>query len=162
MTLSAFIAHVARATVELDHYEHRAMEQAARIVERRAKAIVGHYQTDTGPFPAWAELADATKAERLALGYTENDPGLRSGGQRDSIGHKVGYREAAIGSNDEHLVYFELGTERQPPRSVLGAAAHQTEKQVAEIVGSGVVRALVGDEVVDRFLAIPSAEKLIP
>jgi len=40
-----------RATIEFEHFEHRVMEQAARVVERRAKAIVGHYQTDTAPFP---------------------------------------------------------------------------------------------------------------
>jgi hypothetical protein len=77
----------------------------------------------------------------------------------DSIGHVAERNEAVIGSNDQNLVYFELGTSRQSPRSVLGTAAHQTERHVAEIIGSGVVRALVGDGVVDRFLLIPhSAE----
>jgi hypothetical protein len=155
MTLAGFIGHLTASVAELKAHEHHAMERAARLVEARAKAEIGHYQTDTAPFPAWAELADATKDDRERHGFTENDPGLRTGEMRDSIGRVVDDHEAVIGSDDEKLVYFELGTVHQPPRSVLGAAAHQTAERVAEIVGAGVVKALVGENVVNGLLPIP-------
>lgn len=47
--------------------------------------VLGHYQTATGPFGSWPELADSTKADRVRQGYTENDPLLRSGQMRDDI-----------------------------------------------------------------------------
>lgn len=155
MTLEAFIGHLSAAIVETTAHEHHAMEAAAGIVERRAKAIVGHYQTNTGPFPPWAELADATKADRVRRGFEEDEPGLRTGEMRDSIEHAVGVREAVVGSNDDKLVWFELGTVHQPPRSVLGAAAHQTGPRVAEEIGLGVVKGLVGERVAARYFPIP-------
>ena len=68
---------------------------------------------------------------------------------RDSIGHAVhtplfGEAEAVVGSNDDDLVYFEVGTEKQSPRSVLGVAAYRNAEEVAEILGEGVAMALVG------------------
>lgn len=109
---------------------------AAVIVEREAKAIVGHYQYGAGPFDDWMELADSTKADRLRMGFTENDPGYRTGEMRESIGHTVDGHEAAVGSDDEYLVYFELGTEKQPPRSILGlAAVHETDAAVDAMSG---------------------------
>jgi hypothetical protein len=155
MTLEGFIAHLTGSIGALAAAEGHAMEQAAKVVEAHAKKIVGVYQTDTGQFPAWAELADATKDDRVRLGYSENEPGLRSGDMRNSIDHKAEHNEAVIGSDDQHMVYFELGTSKQPPRSVLGSAVVQTEHAITEILGSSVVRALVGEEVVDRYLLIP-------
>jgi hypothetical protein len=134
--------------------EHEGLERAAKLVERQAKQEIGHYQDQAGPFVAWAELADATKADRTRLGYTENDPGLRDGTMRDSIEHVTGTHEAEIGSNDEHLVFFELGTEKQAPRSVLGTAAVLTGEKAAEIVGEGVAFALMGKGVVGGRLEI--------
>lgn len=159
MSLAGFIGHIAGAIVHLEQSEHHAMERAARVVEARAKAIVGHYQHDTGQFPEWAPLAQSTREDRVRLGFPEDDPLLRTGELRDSIGHVAERREAAIGSNLAVAEYQELGTSRIPPRSFLGVAAYQTAERVAEIAGSGVVRALVGDAVVDGALAIlPSSE----
>jgi hypothetical protein len=159
MTLAGFIGHIAGSIVSLNALEHAAMERACRIVEAEAKREIGHYQSAAGPFAGWAELADSTKEQRVKLGYTENDPGLRSGEMQASIGHVAEQREGVIGSDDQNLVYFELGTTRQPPRSVLGIAAVHKERQVVEILGSSVVKALVGEEVVDKYLSIPrSAE----
>lgn len=159
MSLAGFIGHMTGAIVALERCEHHAMEQAAQVVEVRAKAIIGHYQTDTGIFPPWAQLADSTMADRARLGFPENEPLLRTGEMRDSIEHVAERHEAAIGSNLDIAEYQELGTSRIPPRSFLGVAAHQTGERVAEIVGSGVFRALVGDAVVDRFLLIPHSSE---
>jgi hypothetical protein len=147
MSLSGFIEHLARFDIRLHEQTHKGLEHAASIVEAEAWREFGHYQDAAGPFAAWAELADATKDDRTKHGYTENDPGLRSGEMQASLGHEVAVAEAVVGSNDQNLVYFELGTERQPPRSILGIAmVHKTE-DVVHVLGGSVVSALIGRDV---------------
>ena len=80
------------ATVALA--EHEAFEHIANVIEKQAKAEIGHYQNEAGPFAAWEELADRTKAERERQDYTENYAGLGDG-ERDealSITHGRGDR----------------------------------------------------------------------
>ncbi len=144
LELAAKFGEIALAQHEM---ENRALEKAAVLVETRAKEKIGEYQEQTGPFIAWPELADATKADRLRQGYTENDPGLRSGAMRDSIEHIVLDSEAQVGSNDDHLVYFELGTSKQPPRSVLGGAVVDEMEKIINIVGESATAALIGEGV---------------
>ena len=125
-------------------HEKESLEKAAELVERTAKAELGHYQDAAAPFGAWPELADRTQDDRAKQGFAPNDPGLRTGEMRESIGHAVGDKEAVVGSNDDNMVYFELGTAKQPPRSVLGMALARKAPEVARILGQGAVAALVG------------------
>ena len=155
MDLGQFIAKVAGMSMAIEHETHKALERAAKVVEAEAKREIGHYQSAAGPFAAWAELADSTKADRVAQGFTENDPLLRTGDLRDSITHAVGHHEAVIGSNSDVAVYQELGTRRIPPRSFLGGAMVRKSDTVAAILGAGVVKGLVGEQVVNRYLPIP-------
>lgn len=143
-SLAGFAAHLAVMAAEAAAEEHHLLEKGARIVEDRAKANLGTYQGQAGPFAAWQELADATKEDRVRQGYTPNNPGLRSGDMRDEIGHVVHGHEADIGSNDPKLVYFEEGTIKQPARHVLGGAAFQSGPEVAEVIGTGMVAVLKG------------------
>lgn len=150
MSLLEFAALLPRLAVEAVAAEHEALEYAARVVEKEAKDAVGHYQEASGPFAAWAELADATKADREHQGYPANEPELRTGELRDSIEHTVGAslsgaHSAEIGSNSDVMVYQELGTPKMPPRSILGGAAARKEKEVVEILGGTVFAALVGE-----------------
>lgn len=154
MSLDHFIEHIGRAHVHIKESEHEALERAAELLERRAKANLGTYQAGAGPFADWQELADRTKDDRVQQGFTENDPGERSGAMRDSIHHVVGDREAVVGSDDPHMEYFELGTDTQPPRSDLGLAAVQTGPEIARIIGRGVVSGLVGRGVAGGRLPI--------
>ena len=73
---------------------------------------------------------------------------------RDSIEHTVLDGEAHVGSDDDHMVYFELGTTRQPPRSVLGGAVVEEMDRICEIVGEAAVAALVGEKVYNRRMEI--------
>jgi hypothetical protein len=134
--------------------EHRALEKAAVVVEKRAKEKIGEYQDQAGPFIAWPELADFTKEDRLSKGFSENDPGLRSGEMRDSIEHVVIDNEAHVGSDDDKLVWFELGTVNQPPRSVLGGAVVDEMDKILEIIGDEAVASLVGEGVFNRKMRI--------
>lgn len=155
MSLLGFIGHLAAVRAELDHHEHKGMERAAQIIETEAKAEIGTYQGAAGPFAEWVELADATKDDRAKQGFDENQPGLRRGDMRDSISHAVEGKEAAVGSDDEKMVWFELGTDRQPPRSVLGTAAVHKGHEAALAVGGSLVTALVGRDVFGGRLPIP-------
>ncbi len=147
------IAHFVGMTIEVVEVEHHALEAGAKLIEERVKADLGTYQDAAGPFPAWAALAEATKEDRVRQGYTPDDPGLRSGEMRDSIGHTVHGREADIGSDDPKLVFFEEGTIKQPPRHVLGGAAFRSAPEVAELIGGELVAVLSGG---GRRTAIPT------
>ena len=136
--------------------QQESLEKAAQIVEKRAKEIIGHYQTDTGPFDQWRALAESTLSEKKRLGYAPPDnPLLRTGEIRESIEHTVEARRALIGSNNDIAVYQELGTHgpnpgpdgyHVPPRSFLGAAAFQKETEVEEILGDAIIEQVIFGE----------------
>lgn len=134
-TLTGFAAFLG-AVAETKIAEHHALEHAAVIVETEAKRVLGTY--DYG----WPELAPATKARRLAQGFSENEPGLVTGEMRASIEHTVLPGEAQIGSDNDKLVWFDQGTARQPPRSVLMAAAVHKEAEVVEHIGRALTAQL--------------------
>lgn len=140
-SLAGFASFLTGMVAEVEHAKHQALEEAAEIVETEAKRALGTY--DYG----WPQLAQSTQDQRAHQGYTPNDPGLRSGAMQASIEHTVGHDEAHVGSNDDHLVYFELGTRRQPPRSDLAGAAMQKEKEVRELLGRKTMPVLTGSKI---------------
>ena len=144
MELMELAAKLGEAQLRLHEMERHALDKAAKVVKKRAKAKIGEYQEQAGPFIAWPELADFTKEDRVRKGFTENDPGLRTGGMRASIEHTVIGSVAHVGSNDDKLAWFELGTEKQPPRSVLGGAVVEEMDKIIQIIGESAVAALVG------------------
>ena len=143
-SMSAFVSHLAKIPAEVTVAEHAGLQHAARMLADAAKATLGTYQAEAGPFGAWPSLAPYTQIERTRLGYTPDDPGLRSGAMRDSIMHEAGEAHAVVGSNDPHMVDFEFGTNRQPPRSVLGATAFVHGEAAAHEVGEAVTAAFAG------------------
>jgi hypothetical protein len=154
MSLVGFMAHLA-------HFEHRlhadstkAMDRVAKIVEREAKKELGHYQDAAAPFAGWADLAESTQDDRVKQGFSADEPGLRTGEMRDGIGHASDHESAVVGSNDDKMVYFELGTDKQPPRSVLGTAVVHKEHDIKAIVGGSVVSALIGKDVFNGSIPI--------
>lgn len=158
LSLTQFAGLLTGMVSEIEHATHSGLEQAARIVEREAKAELGHYQQGAGPFPAWAELADSTKDDRVRQGYPENEPGLRSGDMRESIQHVVRGHTAHIGSDDEKLVFFELGTVKQPPRAVLSGSLIRKTDAVVQAVGHRFVGHLFGEGVVGGSMPIAGNE----
>lgn len=144
-SLGSFAAHLAGRVEAMRAAEERGLKRVGALVQRDAQRKIGEYQGHSGPFAAWADLADATKADRVRQGYSEDDPGLRSGEMRDSIEHQADHREAHIGSNAEAMVQFELGNSRQPPRSALGAAAFEDTEKIGKILAGSAVSALIGE-----------------
>lgn len=150
--LGAFALELATIEVRTRKHLESGLERVAQRVEKTAKAELGTYQPEVGPFQDWAELAESTKADRVRKGFTEDDPGLRSGEMQNSVEHQVHGLEAEIGSNDQNLVYFEFGTAKQPPRPVLGPAVIHNEKAIRKILGQAVVTGLIGGELIHQSL----------
>jgi len=122
------------------------LERAAQAIETTAKEEIGTYQDAAGPFPAWAPLAESTVADRIAKGFTPDDPLLRTGDLRDSIIHEVEGLEATIGSTDEKMEYMEFGTIKMPPRPVMGPALFHNAEKVQKLIGNAAVSVMVGGD----------------
>ncbi len=144
MTLLDAAIRMAAAEIAIRVNAHEALERVAVKVEATAKAEIGEYQDAIGPFQNWAELADSTKEDRVRKGYTENDPLLRSGELRNSIGHETSDLETVIGSTSDIMVYQEFGTSRIPPRPVMGPAAERNRDYILAELGGAVVAGLLG------------------
>lgn len=141
------LAEFAGKLVELQAAEvvalHHGLKRVAAMVEKTAKAEIGEYQSSVGSFPAWAQLADSTEAQKAANGYPMDAPLLATGAMRKSIQHQVSGLEAQIGTNDEKMIYHEFGTSKMPPRPVLGTAAFRNKKKIEQILGHAAVTGLL-------------------
>ncbi len=143
-SFAAFAAHLERLAVMGHEVTHHIADKSAEEIQKTAQGMIGDYQPAVGPYVAWEELADSTKAERARLGFSDNDPGYRSGEMRKSIERTVQGTEAAVGSNDQHLVWFDLGTPKHPPRPVLGPAALHSRERVGSYAAKTVFAWLAG------------------
>lgn len=149
-SLLEFAAFATELVVEIDHAKAAALEKAAKIIEKEAKRVIGTYDYE------WPQLAERTQEERARLGFSENEPLLRTGELRDSISTNIVKRgeEATIGSSLKRAIYQELGTATIPPRSFLVQAAVHKEKEIYEKTGARVTTTIVTgrapDELVDE------------
>ena len=139
-SILGFIHHLETIERGLPAHWERVLEAAAKLVCDAAKKRIGSNHRD------WPALAPATVADRVKQGYAPNQPGLRAGAMRDSIGITIAPSglEASVGSNDPHLLWFELGTSRQPPRSVLVAAAQSVEERIHKMAARATIAVLEG------------------
>jgi hypothetical protein len=136
-SIEGFSAQLETLAAGMPVLEEQMLANIGVKVTLAAKDKIGDYQPDVGPFEAWQSLADTTKEDRVRKGYSEDDPGLRSGEMHDSIQYAVLANEVYIGSDDDRLLWFELGTDKQPPRSVLGGAAFE---QAPVLVGESGIK----------------------
>ena len=108
---------------------------AASYVQEAAKEKFGFYQK------GWEELAPATKQDRARHGYPENEPLLRDGTLRDSVGIRMRPLGASIGSDDPVMIYQEKGTTRTgwkgakgiPPRPVFLTTWHENGAEAVAV-----------------------------
>lgn len=129
LSIPEFIMTMTRITLTLPVARHYALDEAAQIVENEAKRVIGTYDYN------WVELADATKEDRIAQGFAENEPLLRTGELRDSIEHKVEGDTAHVGSDEDKAVWQELGTKTIPPRSFLKGAVTHKLTEIEQVIG---------------------------
>jgi HK97 gp10 family phage protein len=150
--LTKFVTHLAALNVAVAKAEDRALEKAAKIIERDAKGQIGHYQDAVGPFQDWEPLADSTEEQKARLGYPADAPLLREGDLRNSITHEVGRGEAVVGSKSEIAEYQEFGTETIPPRPFIGPAAFRNQDKIQRILGAAIVEGLTGGQLIHESL----------
>lgn len=146
--------HCAELALAQHEADHRALERATKLLQRKVKIKFGTYQPQAGQFLEWAELADSTKADREAQGFPENEPLLRTGDLRESVERLVKDSEGYVGSNSDIAVYQEIGTKHIPPRSFLGSTGVENAEAVANICGEEAVMALVSQHVFQGALDI--------
>lgn len=123
-----------------------------QAIKKNADEKFGEYQTASGPFPTWPELAEATKDRRVAAGYTENDPLLASGEMKslnDSEQHGL---TGVVGSKDPKMVFHEFGTDRMPARPIYGPAAFENRSLIEKLVCAAAVAGLIGGEKIHEAL----------
>ena len=160
MNLAQAAARMAAAAVDIEVAKHAALEEACRLVEERAKALIGH------PHAGWPPLQPETIAQKDGV----NTPLLETGEMRDLIQHTVvDSNHGYVGSNEDKAVWQELGTSRGiPPRSFLGLGAQlegpAVAKVVAGTVGGAIAAGLAGQRVSEFFhiahIAAEAAKKL--
>jgi len=109
-------------------------------IEETAKEEIGVYQPAYGPFNAWAPLAESTKADRIRMGYSEDEPLMRSGELRESIQSEVVGLAAIVGTKSEIGPWLEVGTERIPPRPFIGPAYVRKIDPLMESIGRAIAR----------------------
>jgi hypothetical protein len=144
LSLGEFAAHLMAAEADLKVGMEVACVRACKMVAREAKDVIGTYRY------GWPQLAESTQEERVRLGYSANDPLLRDGTLRDSIGvdaphwedpHKV---DGYVGSPLKVALWQEVGTSNIPPRSFLAGAARRSEDKIHDMAGRVVQRTLLG------------------
>lgn len=150
-SLADLASHLGGLVVEVEAHKHHALERAAVVLETEAKGEIGVYQEDAGPYSAWPQLADATQAERVAKGYSADEPLLRSGDLRDAITHEVEASHAIVGVPDDGdgalgviAAVMENGSSRVPPRPIFGPAAFRKGEEAARAAGGEMAHRLFG------------------
>jgi hypothetical protein len=143
-SFGALGAHFAKLALAGEAVSHHIAGEGGKAIQADAKARIGSYQDGVGPFPAWANLAEATVDDRLRKGFTPDDPLLRTGGLRDSIKVAVTGSEAAIGSESMIALYQEQGTAKIPPRPFLGPAGFNSKETVGPVAALTVVAWVCG------------------
>jgi len=150
-SFGSFAVHLVEREVVTVATLHMGLKRVAAAIEKTAKEEIGEYQPEVPPFPAWAPLAESTIDNRVAQGYSPDEPLLRTGDLRDSISHQVEGLEAAIGSDSEIALYQELGTKTIPPRPFLGPAAIRNEQLTLKTVGAAAVHGITGDKSLESY-----------
>jgi phage gpG-like protein len=132
-TPGAFAAFLAGAAAEMRHHKHQALEEAAKIIEKKAKALIGTHEAN------WPPL----QPETIARKATGDSPLLETGELRNSIEHTVSGDKAYVGSNSPKAIYQFLGTSKIPARDPLVPAAMQSAPEIVAKVGKVMFGGLV-------------------
>ncbi len=138
MTLREFAAFLSGLAHGMPAAEKRGLDKGAQLIEYEARREIGAYQTSAGPFSAWPLLAPSTMADRVSKGFPADEPLLRTGALRNSIGRRVGTREAVIGSDLPIAVWQEFGTRRIPARSFIGGATVRKAEEAVQAIAQEV------------------------
>lgn len=129
-SFGAFANHLQKLAVTSHEMTHELVKAGGEEIRDTAKGMIGFYQTDIAPYPDWAPLSEKYEAAKVAAGFEPDAPLLRTGEMQKSIAADSERNEAVVGSNDELMKYHEFGTDKMPPRPVLGPAAHHSTPRI--------------------------------
>lgn len=124
----------AMAATQIGHAHHEILEEGSLLFENSAKAAIGTYEY------GWPQLAESTQEQRVSLGYSANEPLLRTGDLKNSITHNADDKEAYVGTDLEYAKYHEFGTSKIPARPFLGGAIMQEEHHIPEVVHKALAK----------------------
>jgi phage gpG-like protein len=147
-----FAEHLAQAATAEALALHEGLKASVKLIEKTAKKKIGHYQSESGPFQDWAELAESTKDDRERKGFAPDEPLLREGDLRNSIQSEVKGLEGVAGSTSEIAPYQEYGTSKIPPRSFIGSAAFENKKKIQALIGLAAFEGITGGNKVHESL----------
>lgn len=159
-SMGAFADHLLERQALVSHDLRFGLTRVVELIERAAKAKLGHYQNANGPFDAWDPLAESTKQHHtqvIANGDGASDAGedtplLLTGKLREDIASDVKGLEGVVGSTLDEGVYMELGTTKAPPRPFLGPALFDNEEAIKRILGAALVSGLLGSSVLTKTI----------
>jgi HK97 gp10 family phage protein len=138
-SLESLANHFSELSEQMNKQNVENAERAAKMVADKARSVIGSYEF------GWPQLAPATIADRIAKGFSPNDPLLRTGELRDSIEYVVEVEDggekvtAEVGSNDPVAEFQELGTSTIPPRSFLWESLMRCLPEIEEMAGDQAV-----------------------
>jgi hypothetical protein len=122
-----------RTAIKRELLDKLFLKEVGKAVKNKAKELIGHEQ------PEWPPLADVTKADRVSKGYPENEPLLREGRLRNSVGYKVNCgivkKDVAIGYKvgygaDEYAKAQEEGKGKITSRPALKTALFREHSKI--------------------------------
>jgi len=128
-----------RAALVQERVGQAALEKAGKAILEKAQGKFGHYQRATGEWARWMPLTQYTRDERVGLGYSEDEPLLRSGELRDSVTLSTEHGRIVIGSADIRMIWHEFGTTHMPPRAVLGPALYEMRNKVIKSISHAII-----------------------
>lgn len=129
-----FARYLENVAAKKPQHDKALLKAVGQHVEDEAKRKMGVYQDADGPYEAWPQLAESTQEDRVRKGFSPNDPLFRTGELMHSISHHVERNNVLIGSTSDIMVYQELGTDRIPPRPVLGLAMFQSRAFIKKAI----------------------------
>lgn len=145
VSLSQFVALLNQTAAQFPSSVRSGLDGAGRRMAGTAQGYLGEYQDRrVGPFGHWPMLSPRTVDEKTRLGYSPPDnPLLRTGMMRQSIGHTVDRDSVTIGSTDPVARYQEFGTVNMPPRAFIGRAVAERGREEGARVLLGALDPLI-------------------
>jgi phage gpG-like protein len=135
-SFGAFAAHLDLMAARGPEITHLMVEAGANEIKETAQGEIGFYQSGIAPYPDWAELTPEYESAKVAAGFEPDAPLLRTGEMKKSMRASAEGHEAVVGSNDKVLEYHEFGTDKMPPRPVLGPAAHFSKPRIFSMMAA--------------------------
>jgi phage gpG-like protein len=146
-SLEALALHIVMVEAAWRTRRKEALNEVAKIIKEDAREQIGHYQPQVGNYLAWEPLAESTEDEKARIGAPPDAPLEREGDLKKSFrSTPVGNDEMIVGSTDPNMEWHEFGTEKMPPRSVLGPALFKNIEDIRELLALSAMDTIVSGQ----------------